>query len=90
MIIQKQFISNLASKKMRIDKRGQEEFRPVSIETGVIFKAEGSARVKIGKTEVLAGVKLDVGIFVGGYYTQHGPKLSGDRNLIQILSLRKP
>src|SRR4030067_1125763 len=61
MIIQKQYVNNLASRKMRIDKRGQDEFRPITIETGVIFKAEGSARVKIGKTEVLAGVKLAVG-----------------------------
>jgi len=61
VIIQKQFISGLASRKARIDKRGQEEFRDVSIETGVIYKAEGSARVRIGKTEVIAGVKMDVG-----------------------------
>jgi exosome complex component RRP42 len=61
MIIQKQFIGNLASKKMRIDKRGQHEYRPITIETGVIYKAEGSSRVKIGKTEVIAGVKMDVG-----------------------------
>ena len=61
MIIQKQYVNNLASRKMRMDKRGQEEYRPITIETGVIFKAEGSARVKIGKTEVLAGVKLAVG-----------------------------
>ncbi|MCX6814639.1 MAG: exosome complex protein Rrp42 [Candidatus Aenigmarchaeota archaeon] len=61
MIIQKQFISGLASRKMRIDKRGQDEFRDITIETGVIAKAEGSARVKIGKTEVIAGVKMGVG-----------------------------
>ncbi len=61
MIIQKQFITGLASRKMRIDKRAQEEFRDISIETGVIAKAEGSARVKLGKTEVIAGVKMDVG-----------------------------
>jgi len=61
MMIQKQFISNLASKRLRIDKRGQEEFREISIETGVIAKAEGSARVRIGKTEVIAGVKMSVG-----------------------------
>ena len=61
MIIQKQFITGLASRKMRIDKRAQEEFRDITIETGVIAKAEGSARVKLGKTEVIAGVKMDVG-----------------------------
>jgi exosome complex component RRP42 len=61
MIIQKQFISGLALRKARIDKRAQEEFRDISVETGVIAKAEGSARVKLGKTEVIAGVKMDVG-----------------------------
>lgn len=61
MIIQKQYISGLASRKARVDKRGQDDFRDVSIETGVIYKAEGSARVRIGKTEVIAGVKVDVG-----------------------------
>jgi len=61
MIIQKQFITNLASRKTRIDRREQEEFRQIEIETGVIAKAEGSARVKIGRTEVIAGVKMNVG-----------------------------
>ncbi|MEM7815958.1 MAG: exosome complex protein Rrp42 [Candidatus Aenigmatarchaeota archaeon] len=61
MLIQNQFINNLAMKKMRIDKRGCEDFREISIETGVIAKAEGSARVRLGKTEVIAGVKMDVG-----------------------------
>jgi len=62
MIIQKQFISNLASKKLRIDKRGQYDSRELSVETGVIYKAEGSAKVKLGKTEVIAGVKMEIGV----------------------------
>lgn len=44
----------------RFDGRGLEEFREISIETGVSKKAEGSARVKIGETEVIVGVKMDV------------------------------
>lgn len=44
----------------RFDGRGLDEFREIIIETGVSKNAEGSARVKIGKTEVLVGVKLDV------------------------------
>lgn len=44
----------------RYDGRGFEDFRPVSIEYGVTKNAEGSARVKIGNTEVIAGVKLSV------------------------------
>jgi exosome complex component RRP42 len=45
----------------RFDGRKPDEFREVSIETGVSKKAEGSARVKLGKTEVLVGVKMAVG-----------------------------
>ncbi len=45
----------------RFDNRKLDEFRDISIETGVSKNAEGSARVKIGKTEVLVGVKMDVG-----------------------------
>ena len=44
----------------RFDGRKPEDFREIFIETGVSNKAEGSARVKIGNTEVIAGVKLDV------------------------------
>ncbi|RLG11756.1 RNA-binding protein [Candidatus Pacearchaeota archaeon] len=44
----------------RFDGRKLDEFREIIIETGVSKKAEGSARVKIGKTEVIVGVKMDV------------------------------
>lgn len=44
----------------RFDGRKLDEFRKISVETSVSNKAEGSARVKIGKTEVLVGVKMDV------------------------------
>jgi exosome complex component RRP42 len=42
----------------RFDGRKLDEFREISIETGVSKNAEGSARVRIGKTEVLVGVKM--------------------------------
>ncbi len=45
----------------RFDGRKLDEFREIFIETGVSKNAEGSARVKIGKTEVLVGVKMNVG-----------------------------
>lgn len=46
----------------REDGRKFDEFRPIQIEYGVSSKsAEGSVRVKIGKTEVVAGVKVEVG-----------------------------
>jgi len=56
------YIISLIEKDMRSDKRKLDEYRKIEVETGVSKKsAEGSARVKIGNTEVIAGVKLDVG-----------------------------
>ena len=62
-------ISNLTKKRIkdyleagkRFDGRGLLEYRELVIETGISKNAEGSARIKIGKTEVVAGVKMDVG-----------------------------
>jgi len=46
----------------RMDGRGLLDYRkPIDIEQDIIKTAEGSARVKIGKTEVIVGVKLEVG-----------------------------
>ncbi len=41
--------------------RKMDEFREVKVEKDVLDNAEGSCRVKIGKTEVLCGVKLGTG-----------------------------
>lgn len=42
----------------RIDGRAIDEQRPLVIETGVIPKANGSSRIKLGDTEVITGVKI--------------------------------
>ena len=57
----KQRIEKYLAEGKRFDGRTPEEFREVIIETGVSKHAEGSVRVKIGKTEVLVGVKMNVG-----------------------------
>jgi len=57
LITQDRIIQYLEEGK-RFDGRKPEEFRDIVIETNVSKKAEGSARVKIGKTEVIVGVKL--------------------------------
>ncbi len=44
----------------RFDGRGLDEYRDLEVETGISKKAEGSARVKLGKTEVIVGVKLGI------------------------------
>ncbi|MCP8313363.1 MAG: exosome complex protein Rrp42 [archaeon] len=51
----------LLSKEKRLDNRGLMDFRPVIIETGVIDRANGSARVQVGNTQVIAGVKIEIG-----------------------------
>jgi len=45
----------------RFDSRALEDYRDVTIEYDVSNKAEGSARVRLGKTEVIVGVKLAIG-----------------------------
>jgi exosome complex component RRP42 len=55
-----QMIELLARGK-RIDGRGLLDYRAIKIETGIIPKASGSARVTIGDTQVIAGVKVETG-----------------------------
>jgi len=60
-MIKKQSYLSLYRKGARIDGRDLETPRNVRIEVGVIDKAEGSALVRLGNTQVIAGVKADVG-----------------------------
>lgn len=53
-------IAEYLSHGKRFDNRKTDEFREIHIETGLSKKAEGSAKVKIGKTEVWVGVKLEI------------------------------
>ncbi len=59
--IKRDYIEKLAEQGKRADGRKFDEYRNIEIETNVIQKAEGSARVRIGNTQVIAGIKLDVG-----------------------------
>ena len=55
-------IISLLNADTRLDGRKLTEYRkPIEVEYGIIKTAEGSARVKIGETEVIVGVKMDVG-----------------------------
>ena len=45
----------------RADSRSLDEYRDISVEIGVIEKAEGSARVKIGNTQLIVGIKPQLG-----------------------------
>src|SRR5512139_2707023 len=54
-------IEQFLEKGKRLDDRSLTDYREIQIEQGVIEKAEGSARVFLGKTEVLVGVKVETG-----------------------------
>jgi len=56
--INKKKIESLLKKGKRIDNRDFFDYRDIVIETNISKKAEGSARVKLGNTEVIVGVKL--------------------------------
>jgi len=53
-------IAEFLSHGKRFDHRKADEFRDIVIECGLSKKAEGSAKVKIGKTEVWVGVKMEI------------------------------
>lgn len=54
-------IAQLIAKGKRLDGRDLTEYREIKIEQGIIERAEGSAKVTLGKTEVLAGIKIELG-----------------------------
>ncbi|MEB3816495.1 MAG: exosome complex protein Rrp42 [Desulfurococcales archaeon] len=60
--LRREAIEEVLSRGLRID-GVRDPFTPrnVKVEVGVIEKAEGSALVKLGNTQVMAGVKVDVG-----------------------------
>lgn len=54
-------LAKMFSEDKRFDGRKLNEFRPVEVTYDVSNKAEGSARVRVGKTEVIVGVKMQMG-----------------------------
>ncbi|MGQ0536457.1 MAG: exosome complex protein Rrp42 [Methanobacteriota archaeon] len=56
--IKREYIYQMARDGKRLDGRGFDEYRRIEIETGMIKQAAGSARVKIGDTQVYVGVKI--------------------------------
>ena len=56
----KEHIRNALKKGTRLDGRKLTELREVQIQTGFLSTAEGSARVKFGDAEVIAGVKMAI------------------------------
>jgi exosome complex component RRP42 len=59
--VKRDYIASLVQQGKRMDGRGLDQFREVSVERGVVKTASGSARVKLGNTHVLVGVKIEKG-----------------------------
>ena len=57
---QKQHVLKYLNKGTRYDSRKTTDFRDVKIEYGITGSAEGSSRVTIGGTVVIAGVKMSI------------------------------
>lgn len=55
------YLSELLSKNLREDGRKLMNYRNIDIKVNPIARANGSAHVKFGNTEVLVGVKIDAG-----------------------------
>lgn len=56
--LKKKKVAALLKEGQRIDGRALDEPRQLTIDVGVIPKAEGSARIRLGDTEVVCGVKI--------------------------------
>ena len=54
-------IAQLIARGKRLDGREPTDYREIQLESGLIERAEGSARVRLGKTEVLVGTKIEIG-----------------------------
>jgi exosome complex component RRP42 len=56
-----EYALELIEKGRRVDGRKFDEWRKIEIVPNIVKNAEGSASVKFGETEVVAGVKLEIG-----------------------------
>lgn len=59
--IEQKSVVDLLAKGRRIDERKFTDYRDIKIETGVVQKANGSAMVRLGKTKVMTGIKIELG-----------------------------
>ncbi|HYY67715.1 MAG TPA: exosome complex protein Rrp42 [Nitrososphaeraceae archaeon] len=59
--LRKQQMRDVISKGKRLDGRVLDEMRTLEAELDIIKKANGSAKVKLGDSEVIAGIKVETG-----------------------------
>uniref|UniRef100_A0A0N5AZ04 Ribosomal RNA-processing protein 42 n=1 Tax=Syphacia muris TaxID=451379 RepID=A0A0N5AZ04_9BILA len=57
---EKLYVIHGAQQGIRSDGRGTFDYQPIIVETGVLPTANGSARVRLGSTDLLIGIKADL------------------------------
>lgn len=55
---EREYITQGVEQNIRNDGRKREDFRAIELQLGVIAQASGSARLKLGNTDVIVGVKV--------------------------------
>ncbi|XP_037085196.1 exosome complex exonuclease RRP42-like [Pollicipes pollicipes] len=58
---EKIFVIHGVQEDLRTDGRRRHDYRPLEAETGLVTHAAGSARVRLANTDVLVGVKAEIG-----------------------------
>ncbi|XP_004835117.1 exosome complex component RRP42 [Heterocephalus glaber] len=58
---EKVYIVHGVQEDLRVDGRSCEDYRCAEVETGVVSNTSGSARVQLGHTDILVGVKAEMG-----------------------------
>lgn len=58
---EKDYITKGIAQNMRSDGRERLDYRAFTLETGIVSQTNGSARVKLSNTDVLVGVKVEIG-----------------------------
>ena len=59
--LKQEVMKNMIEQGVRIDNRGLNDYRALSIRVGVVKTADGSSLVSLGNTKVMAGVKVEIG-----------------------------
>ena len=59
--MEKTFVVHGIQDNFRVDGRGCEDYRHMEVETNVVSNAAGSSRLRLANTDVLVGVKVEIG-----------------------------
>ena len=55
------FVRDGIEQNVRVDGRARDDYRSMTLELGVVPQASGSARLRLGATDVMVAVKADIG-----------------------------